>query len=58
MIPLKDKNGNTLCQIDERAFPVFFDATTRWGGVEYPIYVKFEKEGEVKTMNMSKRPKK
>jgi hypothetical protein len=58
MIPLKDKNGNILLELDENRFPIFFDVKTKWGEVEYPISVKLEKENKkVKTMNMFKRPK-
>jgi hypothetical protein len=58
MIPLKDKNGNILLELNEILFPVYFDVKTKWGNVEYPISVKLEKENkDVKTMNMWKRPK-
>jgi hypothetical protein len=58
MIPLKDKNGNILLEIDENRFPIFFEVKTKWGEVEYPISINFIKETkEVKTMNMWKRPK-
>jgi hypothetical protein len=58
MIPLKDKDGNLLIEINENFFPVFFDVKTKWGEVEYPISVKLERENkDVKTMNMYKRPK-
>jgi hypothetical protein len=58
MIPLKDKDGKVLLELDETRFPIFFDVKTKWGNVEYPISVKLEKENkDVKTMNMWKRPK-
>ena len=58
MIPLKDKDGKILLEVDETFFPLFFDVKTKWGDVEYPIFVNLERNTKiVKTMNMAKRPK-
>ncbi len=58
MIPLKDKEGKVIAEVDEKDFPVFFEPQTTIGTVQYPVYVNYTPETQkIKSMNMSKRVK-
>ena len=45
MIPIKDKDGNTLVEVDESLFPLKMPIQMRLGEKEYLIKVFYEDDG-------------
>lgn len=46
MIPLKDKDGNTLVELDEGVFPLHIPLQMRAGEKEYLLKVFYEEDGK------------